>query len=183
MSSQATLVRTAIVQLLEGSLGGVRKLPMGLFSFGVFDGQPAAAQQTRALDPRYQHQFDVLVNSARPHKATPLSTKASYRIESRAIVIRIVTHLSTSADELARLEQRERIEQACTDAVSVLAYPGNLATTVAGEATMITSGVLCGAEDGSGWPRYEVVSEDWKRQLHTSRILGVAIVNVAQAVA
>lgn len=183
MSSQATLIRTAIVQTMEGSLGSVRKLPMGLFGFGVFEGQPVAAQQARAMDVRYRHQFDVVIGQSRPHRATPLSTKASYRIEARSITLRIVTHLSTTADELARLEQRERIEQAVSDAVGVLSYPNNLLATVAGHATGITSGMLVGGDDGTGWPRYEVVSEDWKRQLHTCRILGVAIVNVAQAVA
>lgn len=181
--SQAALIRTALVQLMEGSLGSVRKLPMGLFGFGVFEGQPSAAQQARASDVRYQHQFDVIIGQARPHKATPLSTKASYRIEARAVSIRIVTRLATSADEPSRLEQRERIEQAVSDATGALSYPGNLLTTVAGEATGITSGMLVGVDDGTGWPRYEVISEDWKKQLHTCRILGVAIVNVAQAVA
>lgn len=183
MSSQAALIRTALIELMEGSLGLVRRLPPGLFQFGVFDGQPTAAQQARAMDSRYQHQFDVLVSGARPHKSTPLSTKASYRTEARQVQLRITTHLSTTADQMARLEQREKIEQACADAIGVLSYPGNLSATRAGRATHVISGVLVGAEDGSGWPRYEVMSEDWKKQLHVCRISGVAIVTVAQAVA
>jgi hypothetical protein len=181
--SQASALRRVIIEAMEGSLGSTRTLPFGLFGFGVFEGQNMPAQQSRSMDVRYQHQFDVVIGQSRPHRATPQSMKASYRIEARQVQIRIVTHLSTAADEMARLEQREKIEQAASDAISVLAYPGNLLTTVAGEATQIASGMLVGAEDGSGWPRYELVSEDWKKQLHTARIVGVAIVNVAQAVA
>ena len=181
--SQASLLRASIIDLMQGSLGSVRRLPLGLFGFGVFDGQPNAAQQARSMDPRYQHQFDVVVGSAKPHKATPLSTKASYRVEARAITIRVYTHLSTTADQAARLEQREKIEQACADAIGVLSYPGNLERTAGGYATDIVSGVLVGGDDGSGWPKYEQVTEDWKKQLHTCRIVGVAIVRVAQAVA
>lgn len=166
---------------MQGSLGTVRKLPLQLFGFGVFDGQPMTAQQARAASPQYQHQFDVTVGSSRPHKATPFSNKANYRIEARAVSLRVVTSLSVTSDELARLEQREKVEQACSDAIGALSYPGNLLFTVNGEATRIVSGMLCGADDGLGVPRYELVSEDWKRQLHTARIQGVAIINVAQA--
>jgi len=182
MSSQAGLITRAIIELMQGSLGSVRKLPPMLFGYGVFDGQPNAAQQARAMDSRYRHQFDVQLSSTRPHKATPFSNKANYRIDARVITLRVVTSLSVTSDEMARLEQRERVEQACSDAISALSYPGNLLFTVSGQATRIASGLLCGAEDGSGVPRYELVNEDWKKQLHISRITGVAIVNVPQAV-
>lgn len=180
--SQAALIRTAIIELMQGSLGNARKLPLQLFGFGVFDGQPMTAQQARAGDSRYQHQFDVTISTARPHRSTPFSTKANYRMEARQVALRVVTNLSATSDELARLEARERVEQACSDAIGALSYPGNLTFTVSGQETRITSGMLCGTEDGAGVPRYELVNEDWKRQLLISRILGVAIVNVPQAV-
>ena len=180
--SQAALISRAVIELMQGSLGNVRRLPLQLFGFGVFDGQPMAAQQARATDSRYQHQFDVTVTAAKPHRATPQGNRASYRIESRSIMLRIITPLSATSDEMARLEQRQKVEQACSDAISALSYPGNLTFTVSGQQTRIVSGLLCGSEDGAGVPRFELVTEDWKKQLHISRIIGVAIVNVPQAV-
>lgn len=173
-------IRTAVIELMQGSLGSTRKLSANVFQFGAFDGQPLAAQQTHSMDSRYRHRFDVQFGSARPHKATPISTKANYRIEARAVTIRVSTHLASSADESARVASRDLAEQDCSDAIGVLSYPGNLTATSAAVATSITSGMLVGSDDGQGIPRWELVSEDWKSQLLVSRILGVAIVNVSQ---
>lgn len=173
-------IRTAIAELMQGTLGSTRKLTANVFMFGVFDGQPLAAQQAQSMDSRYRHRFDVQVSSARPHKATPISSKANYRIEARAVTIRVSTHLASSADESARTAARDLAEQDCSDAIGVLSYPGNLTVTSAAAATGITSGMLVGSDDGQGVPRWEFVSEDWKSQLLVSRIMGVAIVNVSQ---
>lgn len=175
-------IRTALIELMQGQLGAVRVLTPGVFQFGVFEGQPIAAQQAQSMDSRYRHRFDVIVNSAKPHKASPISAKANYRIEARAVTVRISTHLASSADQTARIAARDQLEQDCSDAIGVLSYPGNLRATSAAVVTDITSGMLVGAEDGQGIPRWEVVAEDWKRQLLVSRILGIAIVNVSQAV-
>jgi hypothetical protein len=180
--TQAGFIRTAIIELMEGDLGSARKLTADVFKFGAFEGQPVGAQQAHTIESTYTHRFDVQLGASRPHKSTPQSTKASYRIEARPVTIRVFTHLSSSADEDARLDIRETIEQNCSDAIGVLAYPGNLTQTVAGDLTGLASGMLCGAEDGSGVPRLEQVSEDWKKQLHVCRIVGTAIVSVAQPV-
>lgn len=162
----ATTIRDSIILLMEFGMPQV-----DVFKFGVFDGQPVAAQQAMAMEQPYQHRFDVQVSSAKPHRATPISTKASYRVESRSVTIRIYTHLNASSDQAARIAARARVEENCDIAISRLCYPGLL------YAPEIVSGMMCGAEDGSGFPRWEEVSEDWKRQLHLSRILGTIIVS------
>ena len=177
-------IRQAIIEVMQGQGGAVRTLDDDVFGFGVFDGQPIQAQQARTIDQAaFRHQFDVTISTARPHKATPISTKANYRIEARSVVITIVTHFSSTADATARLAVRDALEQDVSDAIGVLSYPGNLTQTQAAAPTNIASGMLIGAEDGVGIPRWEMTAEDWKRQLYRSRILGVAIINVAQAVA
>ena len=176
-------IRQAIIEVMQGQGGAGRTLQNNVFGFGVFDGQPIQAQQARTINQAsYRHQFDVQVSASRPHKATPQSTKANYRIEARSVVIRLWTHFASSAEESTRKSVRDTLEQDASDAIGVLCYPGNLTQTAGSVATNITSGMLCGAEDGSGWPRWELITEDWKRQLYSSRILGVAIINVAQVV-
>lgn len=181
-SHNPSAIRAAIRELLEGEIGSVRTLPQWVFKYGTFIGQPDDAMKAFALDHRYKHRFDVSFAPLQRHGATPLSHKSSVRIDRLDVTIDIVTTLRSTVDEDARNAQRELIEQNAELALQALMYPGNLEMDSKGRATGLVSGFLQG-RNGDAHPSWEVVSEDWTLQLHRSRILGSAVVVIAQAIA
>jgi hypothetical protein len=176
----AARIRTAVRELLEGTIGTTRAVTSGVFRYGVFDGQPLQAQQAKTAITTYTHRFDVLIKSLSRHAATPSSNNASHRIARCAVEIPIWSHLKSTAQESERAEQREKIENDCDLAMQALCYRNNLAATSAAAATGIISGMLLGA-DGSGYPTWTVVDENWQRHMLRSVIRASAALVITQA--
>lgn len=177
----ATAIRSAIKSLLEGDIGVIRTLSPNTFKYGVFDGQPLAAQKAKVNDPLYSHRFDCRIGGQRMHSSTPISAKSSYKTVAVPVTIDIFTGLQSTALDDRRDDQRNAIENDIQLAVQALEYPGNLSLDSDGNATGIVSGILMGAL-GFGHPTTEVVSEDWKNLIHKSRISGAVVVVVDQRV-
>ena len=177
---QSAAIRTAITEVLRGSSGAVRTVPHGLFEPGVFAGQKLPAQQSKAIDYRYVHRFDLSVSRQVLNAATPMGT-APYRIADYAIAINITTRLMAVTRDDAREETRAHVEGDCDVAIQALNYRHNLDTTLDAQATGIVSGLLKGP-DGTATPVWELVEENWEQHLLRSRIVAAATVIQQQAV-
>jgi len=179
---QSAAIRTAITELLRGSIGSVRIVPMNLFEPGVFTGQPKVAQQSKAIDHRFVHRFDLVITGLGRNAATPQSVKSSYRIEQYSVIVNITTRLKAVTLDAEREEQRARVMGDSDVAVQALNYPNNLLATNGAQLTGIVSGMLKGAGDLSS-PVWELVEENWEQHLLRSRIVAEATVIQQQAVA
>jgi hypothetical protein len=171
----------AIRSLLLGEIGSIRTVAANVFAYGTFEGQAPGATRARSVDPQYGSRFDVRLGSLRTHPATPISAKASMKLSTLPVTIDIVTRFSAASNELARDLQRQAANSRGHEALQALEYPGNLSRDGEGTATGIVSGMLLGP-DGTGHPSWEVVSEDWQRLHHMSRISGGLVVIVDQSV-
>lgn len=181
--SQASAIRQAITELLRGSSGTTRIVPQGLFEPGVFAGQKPAAQQSKAIDHRYVHRFDISISRQAPNAATPMGASNSpHRISDFTITINITTRLKAVTRDDAREEQRSQIEGDCDLAVQALNRTNNLDSTLDAHVTGIVSGLLRGP-GGLSTPVWELVEENWEQHLLRSRIVAEAIVIQQQAVA
>lgn len=183
MSIAAAAIRTAITELLEGTIGTTRTVTANKFKSGAFEGQPIAATQAKTAITTYNHRFDVRILSLRgKHGASPMSIKASHRIERATIEIPLWSHLASTVQDSSRATQREEIENECDMAIQALCYPGNLTQTSAAVTTGIVSGLLVGP-DGSGVPTWTVIEENWQRHMLRSVIRASASLIITQAAA
>lgn len=180
--SWAEVIYCAVRELMEGTLGDVRVVPMMLFGFGAFRGIPDTAAQALVHDARYGHRFDVVLGRSRGHASTPLSIKASARRVALELEIGIWTRLSSTAEDDERQRQRIAAADAGELAIQALMYPGNLDATSTGRATGIVSGMLHGDGGPPNAPRWEVFEENWQTQILRSRIIASAIVTIPQPI-
>ncbi len=180
MSIAAAAIRQSIKEVMQGQAGEVRTVDSSKFGYGVFDGQPTAAQQARAIqDADKTHRFDIKLGSYELQAASPLSSNAPTRNIRVPITIGVWTTLRSTAQEAERDEQRDAITADADEAIQALSYRGNLTQDSALRQTNIVSGLLQGP-DGKGPPRWRLVSEDWKAHLLRSEITASAIVVVTQ---
>ena len=177
----ATAIHNAIRSLLEGAIGAVRVTTPGMFVYGTFDGQAAAATRARALDVTAVHRFDVKLGAHRMHGATPISAKSSTKISTVPVTIDVTTKFKAATLQTDRDAQRALAADDCQLALQALEYPGNLSQDASANPTGIVSGMLMG-DDGKGHPAWEVVEEDWKQLYLRSRISGTVVVAVTQPV-
>jgi hypothetical protein len=180
--TQSSAIRTAIIELIRGSIGVVRIVPAGLFEPGVFEGQKTAAQQAKTIDHRFAHRFDLKVDRQSKNAATPISSKASYRLSQYSVTINITTRLKAATRDDDREIQRAKAEGDTDLVIQALNYPGNLLATLGAQQTGIVSGLLQGP-DGAATPIWELVEENWEQHLLRSRIVAEATVIQQQAVA
>lgn len=173
-------IRNAIRDVLEGTdTRGFRKMVPDVFKYGAFDGNNDRSNHALTLDIRYQHRFDVVLGPLRQNGSSPMSNKGPARHSTIDITVEIWTRLGSTVNVEERDLQRERVEQNAELAIQALAYPGNLTTSLDGLPTGIVSGLLSG-RDNNATPTWEVVTEDWTKQIHRSRISAAAIVVVGQ---
>lgn len=180
--AQSSYIRTAITELLRGSSGTTRIVPAGMFEPGVMAGDPLPGQQSKALDYRFTHRFDISILRQSPNAATPISAKASYRIAEFDIAINVWTKLKATTLQAAKEGQRAQVEGDIDVALQALNYPGNLDFTMDGRATGIISGMLLGP-DSATTPTWELVEENWQQHLLRSRITAAAKVKLVQPAA
>lgn len=164
----ATNIRTAIDELLKGTIGKVRTVTPGTFTSGY---QPWHGQIL--VEPRY----DIKVGEMTQHAASPVSGLASFRIEKVTVEINFLHHLKSPVVETERDAVRETVALHADTAMQALHFAGNLRATAAGALTGIASGLL----DDLSW---SIITEDWDASPArvSSRIRGTAAVRISQAV-
>lgn len=183
MALDHAAIRTAIVEVAEGTKTSIRDLDCEVFRFGAFEGQPDAQQIAKLVQShRARHWFNVTVGKTRSHASTSASNKGNRRLALFDVRIDIWTHTATVAQEERRKQILDQITEDCELLCQALAYPHNLDATTDGDATGISGGLLEGP-GFNGDPEFTLVSEDWKRQIIRSRIDATAHVQIAQAVA
>ena len=172
MALNVTPIRTAIEELLEGTIGTTRTVSSGTFTKGAHSGRSDGAQRALAtVSTKYEVQFPAF----RLHEATPISRNGSKRLEELDVAIMFRYDFSSEVLEGQRSTVIDSVLNDGDTAVQALFYAQNLLETNASVATNLVSGMLVG-------PHEFEVDEDWDRQMCIGRLTGKAIVNVSQAV-
>lgn len=167
MTISATYIRTAIDELLAGTIGSTRVITAGTVAKGhegAFEGQTLSGVR-----------YDLSIGSMTPSPATPLSAIASYRIDNLAVTVRLYFHQTSPITEADRDAVRATVLSTSDSIRQALGYRGNLSMTAAGYPTGIISGML------TNMAVSEPI-EDWEKQIVTVEITGTAIVQITQAV-
>lgn len=163
-------IRTAITELLEGTIGTTRLMDSGVLSEGVWDGQLDSQKQAEILDTATAtYKFDVELGPLSPHPATPLSVLGNKRLNILEVTITVWGKLATEPERAQRKKDLAAFESVLDDAVMVLSYPDNLDLTNSSLPTNIISGCLVGP-GGQGHPDYDEPEEDWELKLIRSEI-------------
>jgi len=160
-------IRTAIDELLVGTIGTTRKVTAGTVS----QGHERAWEGLSLIGPRYDLFFGALVN----HPSTPLSALANYRVVNLPVTITLYFHFPSAATEDNRNTVRANIYSVCDMIIQALGMPNNLRQTSAALATGIVSGMLTNLQTTT--PR-----EDWDKQIAIVDVTGTAIVYDSQLV-
>ncbi len=167
-------IRKAIAGVLEGRQGS-RGVTAGVFTSGVFDGQPTGAQQALSLSG--PHRFDVRIGNRRSNGATFVSSIGSHSLVDYDVTIEVTTRTATTAELCKRDDVLHAIESDCDDAIQALTFPGNLFFDEDGNATGIASGLLQ-SPTKFGAPAHRITSQDWEAQLIKSEIVGLITLTV-----
>lgn len=172
MALNLTPITTAIEEVLLGSLGVTRTIPVGTFKKGGHEGRASGAQQTLAnVNARYVVRFP----GGSLHEASPISHNASARLENLDVEIDLMYSFGSEVLESQRTAVLNTMHNDRDTAWQALSKPGNLNETVAMAATNIVGGALLG-------PYSYTLEEDWEEQMATMTLVSRAIVNISQAV-
>jgi hypothetical protein len=183
MAFSSANIQTAIIELLEGTIGSIRTITAARLKYGVFNGQPDAAKQARLLqETTGAYWFDIEFDAHERHAGTPLSIRDSTAILKQDITIRIYKHLDSSVQESNRRADNAAIQTLMDDVVQVITFPSNLTQTAAAGATGIISGLLTGP-GGAGHPRMTAPTFDWVNQILEGSVQAAALIEITQAVA
>ena len=184
MSLASTPIRTAIAELLEGSIGSIRTVTAAKFLRGTFEGQPEQATSAYLLQvASARHRFDVELGAFSASPSSPLSSNANYRLVECPVTIRVKTKLATPNQGSVRATDIATILDDCDLAAQAMGRPNNLLQTAGAVATNLIGGCLVGPE-GTGQPRIDASVQDWTAPhgMATTTIVGRAIVKISQAV-
>ncbi len=147
MTYPAAAIRTAVAELLEGTIGSVRTVPAGTFLRGVFPGQPMQSQRAKAIQTSTaRHYFDVRLGPLRNNPSTPVGRIGTYELNDLDITITVTSKIAPVNMLTQRDTDLALIASDCKLAVKTLSYPHNLTATDAGVATSIVGGCLLGPE-------------------------------------
>jgi|PlaIllAssembly_1097288.scaffolds.fasta_scaffold00011_32 hypothetical protein len=168
MAISTTNIATAIRELLDGTVGAVRKVTAST----VMTGHTPWDAQILVL-PRYDVTFGKLAN----HPSTPVSALSSFRIANLEVTIEVYHTLRSAVKIDVRNTIREAVTAFGDVAMQALGYPGNLNLTSTSQPTGIVSGMLTEMD-------HSIMSEDWddRPPRITSRITGTAIVRISQSI-
>lgn len=168
MTIASTNIRTAIEELLEGTIGKTRTVTANTVVSGH---QPWHGQIL--VHPR----IDIKVEEMRQHEASPVSALASYRLATVRVTIDMFHELKAPCVESQRNTVRENAMLHADTCLQALRYPNNLRATNAGALTTIVSGCFI---EGS----WTTIREDLDAAPPRiwSRITGTIICRVTQAV-
>jgi len=161
----ATYIRTAIDELLAGTIGSVRTVTADT----LLNGHDDAWEGLSISKARY----DLTLGAIEQHPSSPISALTSYRIGRLPVTIALRFHLPTAATESERDDVRASAYELADTVIQALGYPGNLTQTDDENATGIISGMLTNL--GTNIP-----VEDWEAQILTIEVTGDAIVQIVQ---
>lgn len=180
MAYNATYIRDAVVDLMDGTITSVRQLTAATFAYGTFDGQtPTAKKATAVQTATARHWFDVELGALQNHPDSPVSANANYRLGIVSVRIPITTAVRSTAESDQRGTDLETIASDCDTAIQALHYRDNLATDASANSTNIVSGIMLGP-GGQGAPEWKLTDEDWDARLVSSEINGSVIVKITQ---
>ncbi len=185
MSYPAAAIRTAIAELLTGTIGSVRTVAALKMAAGVFDGQPMQTQRALGIQTTVaRHRFDVQVGQLRNNPSTPLSNRSSFRISDLDITILVTSAVSPVSMRTQRETDLALIATDMETACQALAKPGNLTQTNAAVATNLLGGCLYGP-GALSTPTVERAIERWdnNEQLVRTVITARGTLQITQAVA
>lgn len=184
MAYQDNYLRTAIIELLEGTIGTTRTVSAGVFAYGVFDGQQTPAKQSRAVqqstgnDPG-ANRFDVITGPMEVHSASPIMMSAD-RVQELNVTIQVWRHIGTTVDQVLGLQTRRLVlsvmSSSIDDACIALSWPGNIAQTNAGNSTGVISGLMLGLSGTR--PEVSQIEEDWETHLAYATISGRVLLSI-----
>ncbi len=179
MTYPAAAIRTAVAELLEGTIGSIRTCPPGTFLRGVFPGQPAQTQRAKAIQTSTaRHYFDVKLGQLRNNPSTPIGRLGDYELNDLDITVTVTSKIATVAQADQRDTDLALIASDCKLAAKALAFPHNLDETSAAVATDIVGGCLLGPDATS--PIIEATDENWGEQLARTVIRCRAILRIDQ---
>lgn len=171
MALNLTPIRTAIEEILEGTIGTTRTVAANKFKKGAHSGREATAQKAMAIvKPRYETMFGPRL----PHEATPISGKSSMRLDRLGVTVRFRYKFESEVRENARTTVIDTVMNDGDIAQQALTFHDNLKETNASVATNIVSGMLLE-------PEFQITDEDWENQLVIAELTATAVVNVSQA--
>jgi len=169
MSHSTEHIRTAVIELLNGTTSSIRQMTAATFAFGVFEGQPDGAQRALIADTATgAHRFDVEVGRVSNHESSSPSFASTRRLVAVRVSIPVWTKVSTTIEQSDRRSRLASIRDDCDAAMQALAYPGNLRQTSGADDTNIASGCLTGLT-------WRLERQLWDRGYIVSRIEGQAL--------
>lgn len=178
MAIASAAIRTAISELLEGSIGTLYP-EAGTFERGAFDGQPDAAKLAKLRQTSHaRHWFDVVLLPARQHPASNVSQLASRAILAMAVEIPVWTCLRTEAQADERASTLAAIASDSVTACRSLARPHGLDATADAVATGIVGGCVSSPNElGTGIPVVSKPDEQWDKRWVRWVIAGSIIID------
>jgi hypothetical protein len=171
-------IRSVIADVLEGNLGAVR-VPPGVFQRGAFRAMPIEKQRTIVKGCGARHMFDVRLANSSIHSSSPGSNLGSHEYRLREVVIECLTHKRTTLTDDDRTQILDYVDADGDEAVQALSDPGALEFTLAGEQTIVVSGVMMGP-NGEGTPACPTADEAWAEDLVRWSIVGTLVLNIPQ---
>lgn len=195
----ALQILTALVQVMQGQLGTVRRLSPGIFSsasFISFGSDAEKKQQVAAavLKSGARNAFEIEATPVGDNDASAPGPTYDKRIVNLAVLIRVLKATGQSAcscdvafgkpQNIAMVAERiaaqARLMSDLEKAAEALSGPGNMRLTQAGESTRIVDLML--GPTGTGTPLYTIDRPiNWDAMFIEGRITGRLIVEIEQA--
>lgn len=162
----ATAIRKAISELLEGTIDTVRDMT-------AVTVKPFTESLSGKLLVGTRYNIDI--KRGEQHQDSPVSAIGSHRIDAHEIVVTFYHDLASNIQESSRNTVRDNVVEIGDIARQALGYPNNLTTTASATATGIISGMLTSLS-------HEIEGEYWdeKPPRIISAIRGNAYIHVEQ---
>lgn len=174
----AAAILTAVREVVEDAAGSIRIITADTYRPGAHEAQNDAAASTEALvRPRAEARF----TSIAPHSARP-PEQGSFTLYALELEVTITRYLGTQhvINDAVRTMLRAVAAEDASRLAQALGWPGNVATTAAGAATGLVSGML--RHTGSDVGDLEMVDGQNGRLVTTHTLEGVARVELPTSV-
>ena len=181
---QLQAINDAIVEVIEGTIGKVRRVPQGKFKWAELIDHPLEKQQAEARDTSWgANRFDLEVIRIADNGSTPESALSDMRIADVAFrieFIRYVLHRRTIVKGVSR-DEKLTMQSELDAVVQALGDPH------AGGSLEFTSdardpGIVGGCVSAFEFPQQQRVGHDVANHLMRSEMTITAIVQVAQRI-
>lgn len=173
-------IRRAIREVMTGQLGPV-KVPAGLFEYGAFAAMPLQARKTRIKDCKARHWFDVRFAPLSTNGSTTVGHTGSHAIELLLVEIEVLTHRPSPKDGEDRADIFDNIICDGDEARQALKHEGAIERTLAGEDTIVVSGMVVGPNgDTNSYAQLTRPDEDMENSIVSWSIIGSVLLYVPQ---